>query len=643
MVTPSTSAPTKPRARRPKADDDAAANNPDILCHQIGLCKNIAELQAFISHHNLLNVDADPRFDRHQRLVIEAALDTMTEVLTAPPEVEEARLFAVPTDLARAGWKFDRDGAVFKLRKGQLATDGYVILDEAFEAARKLQRREGKRGSASPEEASGAGATAVTEIDAHQFKPTTSRNGRCSVCNKGAKAEPHSVWNKQQKERVKAGGPKLDAQSWRDKSAALTHSIAERLRPYDTPGRKTLRKIEEYESRVRDALEKQQWQATMVNIADAISEGTLPAILFGLSNEYQVRRLLDRDEGEPHPWDTSNMGQTIKTVADFKAAREALKPLIPEMLTDPNLDPRDGTEWATAATAGDGEPGSHAEAAEGSAYEGQDAEALLAATEREQRGRWESITLIEETLTTDPPKRRRKKLEAELGNLRALYEGTYSEVIDASGPEAAAAMRERVETEYRPDDAPASADPATNGDVVEHTPATEAAPVINASALLSKMAFPVPEPDAFDREEFVEAPELAEVAQELLHRFEELSFLYDFNLRFFWKEKGGATGSKNTLGKCVKPSGLLKKYSDAHFIVWVAADHTRHRLTNKQMEALLFHELMHCARDEKGRPTIRPHDFEGFAREIEVYGAWKGDIERIGKAFTAHAEQGSLF
>lgn len=159
----------------------------------------------------------------------------------------------------------------------------------------------------------------------------------------------------------------------------------------------------------------------------------------------------------------------------------------------------------------------------------------------------------------------------------------------------------------------------------------------------SNMAFPVPEPGDFESEEFIEAPALVDIAQELIARFEELSFLYDFRLRLFWKSKGGSTGSKNTLGKCVKPSGLLKKYSDADFIVWVAADHTRHRLTNRQMEALLYHELSHCVLDEKGRPAIRPHDFEGFAREIEIYGAWKGDIERIGKAFSAHSEQGSLF
>lgn len=141
----------RPRSRRrSQTADEAAAANPDILCHQIGLCKNLAELQALISKHSLLNVETDPRFDDRMKVVIEAALDTMTEVLQVPPEGNRPPLFVVPADLARQGWVLERDGVVFKLlNRDHLVTSGYVILDEAFDAARKLQRREGKRGGGS--------------------------------------------------------------------------------------------------------------------------------------------------------------------------------------------------------------------------------------------------------------------------------------------------------------------------------------------------------------------------------------------------------------------------------------------------------------------------------------------------------------
>src|SRR5687767_14148617 len=134
MVTPDTPR-TKPRGRRSKAGDDAAAHNPDILCHQIGLCKNLAELQTFISNHNLLNVETDDRFDARMKLVVEEALDTMTEVLQNPG-ADTAKLFPVPADLSAKGWEIERDGVGFRFRKGRLSTDGYVIRSEAADAAR---------------------------------------------------------------------------------------------------------------------------------------------------------------------------------------------------------------------------------------------------------------------------------------------------------------------------------------------------------------------------------------------------------------------------------------------------------------------------------------------------------------------------
>lgn len=149
MTTPATQTQPTPRARRQKPEDDAAAQNPNILCHQIGLCRNLAELQAFISKHELLNVADDARFDASMRVVIDEALDTMSEVLQNPGSAD-ATLFPVPADLAAKGWAIERDGVLFRFRKGQLSTDGYVIRSEAADAARKLHSRNGK-GEGKPE------------------------------------------------------------------------------------------------------------------------------------------------------------------------------------------------------------------------------------------------------------------------------------------------------------------------------------------------------------------------------------------------------------------------------------------------------------------------------------------------------------
>ena len=163
MTRPAPAPQTKPRGKRStKADDEAAASNPNILCHQIGLCSNLAELQAFISKHNLLNVADDGRFDDRMRVVIEEALDTMSEVLQNPG-VETEKLFPVPADLAAKGWKVEREGVGFLFRKGQLATSQYVIRTEAADAARKLQQRDGKHKG---EERAEVVEPTVTEIDA---------------------------------------------------------------------------------------------------------------------------------------------------------------------------------------------------------------------------------------------------------------------------------------------------------------------------------------------------------------------------------------------------------------------------------------------------------------------------------------------
>jgi len=60
--------------------------------------------------------------------------------------------------------------------------------------------------------------------------------------------------------------------------------------------------------------------------------------------------------------------------------------------------------------------------------------------------------------------------------------------------------------------------------------------------------------------------------------------------------------------------------------------------SERQREALVFHELMHCtqARDKEGELrfdseglpvwAIRPHDIEEFNEVVRRYGAWKEDV-----------------
>lgn len=86
-----------------------------------------------------------------------------------------------------------------------------------------------------------------------------------------------------------------------------------------------------------------------------------------------------------------------------------------------------------------------------------DAAALLEVTEREQRARWEALQQAEETLTTKHSKSKQKELQKAHDDLLALYVRTWGELSDATSPQVANDLRNRIEgregsTSAAPDD-----------------------------------------------------------------------------------------------------------------------------------------------------------------------------------------------
>ncbi len=143
-----------------------------------------------------------------------------------------------------------------------------------------------------------------------------------------------------------------------------------------------------------------------------------------------------------------------------------------------------------------------------------------------------------------------------------------------------------------------------------------------------------PDDDDAPHVDFLPAPEIASVGAALLG--EHFRTLVNVAIDYRWKRRGGQGGGRATLGKCMKVAGLTKHYAAVDFVIWLAADNLRDmRATAYQIEALTFHELMHADIDEKSSPVIHPHDFEGFAKEIEQYGLWKSDAVLMGRAFGA--------
>lgn len=71
----------------------------------------------------------------------------------------------------------------------------------------------------------------------------------------------------------------------------------------------------------------------------------------------------------------------------------------------------------------------------------------------------------------------------------------------------------------------------------------------------------------------------------------------------------------------VAATGVSDTANGFDYMVWFAWDAWQ-MLDDHGREAIVFHELCHCDRDEQGRPTIKDHDAEVFNAEIELYGDW---------------------
>lgn len=153
-----------------------------------------------------------------------------------------------------------------------------------------------------------------------------------------------------------------------------------------------------------------------------------------------------------------------------------------------------------------------------------------------------------------------------------------------------------------------------------------------------------PQDDEFFGGDFMPCEAFESLAADLIGRYDELQFLSDYTLRFLWKRNGGKRSGRPILGKCVAPAGLLRFCSGADWIVWFAADYVRSGDFNAgQVEALFYHELLHCALtdDEKRKPITRSHDLEIFNKEIERYGLWMDDLRESAKVMQLRMELGT--
>jgi len=155
-----------------------------------------------------------------------------------------------------------------------------------------------------------------------------------------------------------------------------------------------------------------------------------------------------------------------------------------------------------------------------------------------------------------------------------------------------------------------------------------------SAAADGEFVYAVPSKRQFGEAAFLPAEDVRRVAERLIDRHAaSFGFLRQFQVAYLWKAKGGASKGTATLGKCEKASPLVAYFGEHHLIVWLAADHCRElRMTERQVEALVFHELSHASLTEDGDLAIVGHDFEGFASELREYGPWSADLQIMARA-----------
>lgn len=176
----------------------------------------------------------------------------------------------------------------------------------------------------------------------------------------------------------------------------------------------------------------------------------------------------------------------------------------------------------------------------------------------------------------------------------------------------------------------------------------------NPENMYREFSIEPPSESAFDGAEvdYLPAPEIEAIASRLRDEKAHFDGIRGFSIAFWWKRKGGQSGGKCVLGKCARTPALAKALKPSTWTIWVAADHFRDfRLTDRQVEALVFHELLHATLkevevkdpvtgevDTEYRPAIAGHDVECFWSEIEEYGLWTSELRRTKDVF----EQASL-
>ncbi len=127
------------------------------------------------------------------------------------------------------------------------------------------------------------------------------------------------------------------------------------------------------------------------------------------------------------------------------------------------------------------------------------------------------------------------------------------------------------------------------------------------------------DPDTGKKERFADAYQPERIARLLVPALTSFEALRGRQVRYLYTPKDFSVHGAPAAGKLVRVTGPMRHITELDYLM-VLSHKTYLALPPWQRVSLVYHELLHGEDDEKGNPALRPHDFEGFMEELEVFG-----------------------
>lgn len=140
--------------------------------------------------------------------------------------------------------------------------------------------------------------------------------------------------------------------------------------------------------------------------------------------------------------------------------------------------------------------------------------------------------------------------------------------------------------------------------------------------------------------EFTSAEDLRPIITRLIAEEKDVRFRHLTQDMFVLRRREG----EKAVNWIARVSLVPKRFKDmfpekAEYILEVDSDQFD-GLDDFQQEAVLYHELMHTHRNDKGKYKLVKHDIMEFAAVIEKYGGYLPDVVRTMNAVNRHLENG---